>query len=116
MSTPSSTLHDRVRAPKLSIRGWVSRPAHFSIGSRLAVAAAALACVLVAGPTHAADEVKPSPPAPERDQLTIALEDAAKPWTGDLDGMIERRVIRILTVYSKNFYFRRRETHRKGQR
>jgi membrane-bound lytic murein transglycosylase MltF len=28
-----------------------------------------------------------------------------KPWTGDLNGMIKRRVIRILTVYSKTFYF-----------
>jgi membrane-bound lytic murein transglycosylase MltF len=28
-----------------------------------------------------------------------------KPWSGDLDGMIERRLIRVLTVYSKTFYF-----------
>jgi membrane-bound lytic murein transglycosylase MltF len=28
-----------------------------------------------------------------------------KPWTGDLDGMIERRVIRVLTVSSKTIYF-----------
>jgi membrane-bound lytic murein transglycosylase MltF len=28
-----------------------------------------------------------------------------KPWTGDLDEMIKRRIIRILTVYSKTFYF-----------
>jgi len=26
-------------------------------------------------------------------------------WTGDLDGMIERRQIRVLVVYSKTFYF-----------
>ena len=26
-------------------------------------------------------------------------------WTGDLDGMIERRVIRVLTVYSKTTFF-----------
>ena len=43
--------------------------------------------------------------APEDEQLTIALEKTMKPWTGDLDGMIERRVVRILTVYSKTFYF-----------
>jgi membrane-bound lytic murein transglycosylase MltF len=29
----------------------------------------------------------------------------AKPWTGDLDRMIERLVIRVLTAYSKTFYF-----------
>ena len=28
-----------------------------------------------------------------------------KPWTGDLDGMVERHVIRALVVYSKTFYF-----------
>ncbi|MDM0036993.1 lytic transglycosylase F [Variovorax sp. J22P271] len=36
--------------------------------------------------------------------LTIDLTHA-KPWTGDLDGMIERRVIRVLTVNSKTFFF-----------
>src|SRR5262245_43346089 len=29
----------------------------------------------------------------------------ARPWTGDLDGMIKRRVIRVLVPYSKTFYF-----------
>jgi membrane-bound lytic murein transglycosylase MltF len=28
-----------------------------------------------------------------------------KPWTGDLDGMVRRRTIRALVVYSKTFYF-----------
>lgn len=28
-----------------------------------------------------------------------------KPWTGDLDGMVKRRQIRILVVHSKTFYF-----------
>jgi membrane-bound lytic murein transglycosylase MltF len=28
-----------------------------------------------------------------------------KPWTGDLDGMVERRMIRVLTTYSKTQYF-----------
>ena len=35
-----------------------------------------------------------------------------KPWTGDLDGMIERRVIRVLTVNSKTFYFIDKGTQR----
>ena len=30
---------------------------------------------------------------------------AAKTWTGDLDGMIKRRVIRVLVPYSKTYYF-----------
>lgn len=33
--------------------------------------------------------------------LAIALT----PWTGDLDGMIERRMIRVLVVYDDAFYF-----------
>ena len=82
------------------------RPAHSSIRARLAlVAGAALACALFAGPIYAAAAAKPSPQTPQREQLTIKPEEAMKPWTGDLDGMIERRVIRILTVYSKTFYF-----------
>jgi membrane-bound lytic murein transglycosylase MltF len=55
---------------------------------------------LVQPPKPAAD------PAPEKTgQFTIDLEQAEKPWTGDLDGMIERRVIRVLTTYSKTNYF-----------
>jgi membrane-bound lytic murein transglycosylase MltF len=45
-------------------------------------------------PQEAADET-----------LTIDLAKQHKPWTGDLDGMIERRIIRVLTVNSKTTYF-----------
>jgi membrane-bound lytic murein transglycosylase MltF len=73
--------------------------------SRLALmAGAALACTLLAGLICGAAEVKPSPQKPQREQLTIATKEATKPWTGDLDGMIKRHSIRILTVYSKTFY------------
>jgi membrane-bound lytic murein transglycosylase MltF len=79
--------------------------AHFRTRSRLAIGAAtALACTLFAGPICAATEAKPSTPAPQREKLTIAADEAKKPWTGDLDGMIKRGFIRILTVYSKTFY------------
>jgi membrane-bound lytic murein transglycosylase MltF len=80
-------------------------PHHSLTRSRLAiVAAAALACALFASPIYAAAEAKPSTPTPKREKLTISPE-LMKPWTGDLDGMIERRLIRVLTVYSKTFYF-----------
>jgi membrane-bound lytic murein transglycosylase MltF len=36
---------------------------------------------------------------------TEALLDHEKPWTGDVDGMVERRKIRVLVPYSKTFYF-----------
>jgi membrane-bound lytic murein transglycosylase MltF len=41
----------------------------------------------------------------EKGRLGIALTDILKPWTGDLDGMVERRMIRVLTTYSKTQYF-----------
>jgi len=61
--------------------------------------AAVLACfIFLPGPVMAQE-------APVDDgTLTIDLTQA-KPWTGDLDGMIERRAIRVLTVNSKTIYF-----------
>jgi membrane-bound lytic murein transglycosylase MltF len=54
--------------------------------------------------TPPADEA----PAPAHEvdipQTGIAAIALAK-WTGDLDGMIERRLIRVLTTYSKTSYF-----------
>src|SRR5690349_643449 len=35
--------------------------------------------------------------------LTLDLE--LQPWTGDLDGMLKRRIVRVLTPYSKTLYF-----------
>jgi hypothetical protein len=63
----------------------------------------ALMCSLFVGPIHAAVKSKPSLQTPQHEQLTISPEELMAPWTGDLDGMIERGVIRVLTVYSKTF-------------
>ena len=46
-----------------------------------------------------------APALPNGKGLTIDLEETMQPWTGDLDGMFERRVIRVLTTYSRTFYF-----------
>jgi membrane-bound lytic murein transglycosylase MltF len=35
----------------------------------------------------------------------VFAQFVSQKWTGDLDGMIERRLIRVLTVYSKTSYF-----------
>jgi membrane-bound lytic murein transglycosylase MltF len=43
--------------------------------------------------------------------LTINPAEIQKPWSGDLDGMIERRFIRVLTVYSKTIYFADKGVH-----
>ena len=62
-------------------------------------------CGFVSGNTALAQ--KPEPQKAARETLTIDLSDVqlAKPWTGDLDGMIERHAIRVLTVHSKTVYF-----------
>jgi len=65
----------------------------------------ALAFATFSGAINAAAAGKPSPQTPQRERLTLSPEQMMKSWTGDLDGMIQRRVIRVLTVFSKTFYF-----------
>ena len=81
------------------------RSTRSSIRARVALVGAALGFGFFGYLTDAVAETEPPPQTPKREHLTIAAEEAMKPWTGDMDGMIERRFIRILTVYSKTFYF-----------
>jgi len=46
----------------------------------------------------------PVPALPAND-AGPALGRVERPWRGDLDGMVKRRLIRALVVYSKTFYF-----------
>jgi membrane-bound lytic murein transglycosylase MltF len=63
--------------------------------------ASLVALVLVAAPDAG---TAPTPkPADQRERIELNLERA--PWTGDLDGMIERRIIRVLVPYSKTLYW-----------
>jgi membrane-bound lytic murein transglycosylase MltF len=52
---------------------------------------------------------KPATPAPKPAMAGTATPHAvarvAEPFTGDLDGMVKRRMIRVLTPYSKTMYF-----------
>jgi membrane-bound lytic murein transglycosylase MltF len=51
---------------------------------------------------------KPAPkPAPAKAGPAQGLSTAivSRPWTGDFDGMVKRRMIRILVPYSKTHYF-----------
>ena len=41
----------------------------------------------------------------EKGRLGLEVERLTEKWTGDLDGMVERRIIRVLTVYSRTIYF-----------
>lgn len=61
---------------------------------------ATLACLWLplASPAVAGD-----PPSTERHELTEAL--AFQPWKGDLDGMIQRRIIRVLVAPSRTSYW-----------
>jgi hypothetical protein len=66
----------------------------------LAANAVILAC-LAAGSVGAEQSVtRPPPRSPSIDDVSLT-----KPWTGDLDGMIKRRQIRVLLPYSKTHYF-----------
>jgi membrane-bound lytic murein transglycosylase MltF len=48
----------------------------------------------------------------EKGRLGLALTDILKPWTGDLGGMVDRRMIRVLTSFSRTQYFIDRGTPR----
>jgi len=56
------------------------------------------AAVLCTAPAMAQD--KAAVPAKPR-QLALANQ----PWTGDFDGMLERRIVRVLVPYSRTLYF-----------
>jgi len=49
---------------------------------------------------------------PEREDLTIDPATVMQPWKGDLDQMVERRMIRVLVVPNKTFYFNDQGTQR----
>jgi membrane-bound lytic murein transglycosylase MltF len=55
---------------------------------------------------------QPSPQKATREGLTIDPATVMKPWKGDLDGMLKRGYIRVLTVNSKTFYFQDKGTQR----
>jgi membrane-bound lytic murein transglycosylase MltF len=69
--------------------------------------------LLAAGASGQAPGKTPAKAAAPSGQADYTLPDVtAKKWTGDLDGMIKRRQIRILVPYSKTFYFVDRATQR----
>src|SRR6187551_2551453 len=48
----------------------------------------------------------------EKGRTGLRLEAILGKWTGDLDGMEERRTIRVLTAYNRTLYFIDRGTER----
>ncbi len=81
------------------------RVCHAALTQTAIIAVAVIASILLAGPSHAVAQTTPPVQLPGQEEITITPEEVMKPWTGDLEGMIERRVIRILTVYSKTFFY-----------
>jgi membrane-bound lytic murein transglycosylase MltF len=68
-----------------------------------------LATALVAFATAAAAQPAPQPAAPAAGappaQAPRKLNIANKPWQGDFDRMLERRMIRVAAPYSRSLYF-----------
>jgi membrane-bound lytic murein transglycosylase MltF len=64
-----------------------------SLGTLTALLLLALAGPVAAAPPATSAAAPASPPL------------VARKWTGDLDGMLKRRVIRVLTTYSRTQYF-----------
>lgn len=58
-----------------------------------------------ATPSNAARKPDAAPAADIQSQDDAQNAELLKKWTGDLDGMIERRFIRVLTTYSKTTFF-----------
>jgi membrane-bound lytic murein transglycosylase MltF len=52
-----------------------------------------------------AEQTEEVEPAPEPEPLPAGLAPFVEPWKGDLDGMVERRIVRVLTVHSPVQYF-----------
>ena len=50
--------------------------------------------------------------ADEAQQKETARPAINQKWTGDLDGMVNRRVIRVLTLYNKTMYFLDKDTQK----
>jgi membrane-bound lytic murein transglycosylase MltF len=70
-------------------------------------AASQSAHVAPAAPATSAAAAEPEAPepAPEATPLPKVAERFLTPWKGDLDGMVERRYIRVLTVQNPVLYF-----------
>ncbi|WP_168792013.1 transglycosylase SLT domain-containing protein [Paraburkholderia aromaticivorans] len=56
-------------------------------------------------PSQAASSTVPASPSSTTAAGVRNLDIAIKPWTGDFDAMLERRMIRFLVPYSRTLYF-----------
>ena len=75
------------------------------LGRRLVPAVVAWSLATSAVALTAAPQAKPPAKAAPPAAKPAAAAIPRKPWKGDLDGMIRRRVVRVLVPYSKTQYF-----------
>lgn len=84
-----------------------------TFSQRLIIAClACLTALLLAGSVYAAPVKDKTQAQEESETLQVNMDDIMRPWQGDLPGMLDRRVIRVLTTYSKTFFFITKGTQR----
>src|SRR5262245_3818830 len=91
--------------------GRESAPAPATSPAPAAAAPASATTAPAAGPAESTDSAaSPAEEAAREGGLPPGV--VAQKWTGDLNGMIDRRLIRVLTTYSKTNYFVDKGTQR----
>jgi membrane-bound lytic murein transglycosylase MltF len=63
------------------------------------------ALVPAARASQGADEKTAPAESAEQESADALVLAALKPWKGDFDGMVKRRLIRVLTTYNRIYYF-----------
>jgi len=86
------------------------------LSGRVRVVAVVLSLVLAAGEATAQGSKPPLPPRPPATTATTTdtdsgpttlrqLQIANKPWTGDFDKLLQRRMLRVFAPFSRSLYF-----------
>lgn len=84
----------------------------FGFQRRLATLSACLLALLFAVSAPVSSTEKPPPSQNDKAELAINMDHIMQPQKGDLHDMINRRAIRVLTTYSKTFFFIDKGTQR----
>ena len=89
----------------MAYRGWAING--WNLAARLRRTAESMATLAVAGllALSLAGARKADAEEESAARLLMQTKTVSEAWKGDLDGMVERRVIRVLVPYSKTFYF-----------
>src|SRR5262245_63805246 len=73
---------------------------------RLSIGAASLAAISAAALSAQTPAQTPAPAsAPAAAEKPRQLQIANKPWTGDFDKLLERRMIRVYSPFSRSLYY-----------